>query len=80
VIAFVGAGLYDAGPYNTGIEPGSLAALIQEGASALSFEGNADPNLLAGGSMAVPEPSAGALLILATGLLAAYNRRRLIPR
>jgi hypothetical protein len=78
VIAFVGGGLYDKGPYNTGIEPGSLATLIRGNALPMSFDGGADPNLLAGGMTAVPEPSAGMLLALAVGGLVAYNRRRRI--
>ena len=76
VIAFVGGGLYDKGPYNTGIEPGSLATLIRGNALPMSFDGGADPNLLAGGMTAVPEPSAGMLLALAVGGLVAYNHRR----
>jgi fibronectin-binding autotransporter adhesin len=78
VIAFVGGGLYDKGPYNTGIEPGSLATLIRGNALPMSFDGGADPKLLAGGMTAVPEPSAGMLLALAVGGLVAYNRRRRI--
>jgi len=76
VVASVSANLFDAGPYNTGIEPGSLATLIRGNALPMSFDGGADPNLLAGGTTAVPEPSAGVLLALAVGGLVAYNLRR----
>jgi hypothetical protein len=73
VIAFVGGGLYDKGPYNTGIEPGSLATLIRGNALPMSFDGGADPKLLAGGMTAVPEPTT--FVLLAAGLAACRMAR-----
>jgi hypothetical protein len=64
VIAFVGGGLYDKGPYN---QP-------EGGLSLLGFSGADDSALMNGGFAAVPEPAAWVLAVLGAGCLAARRR------
>jgi autotransporter-associated beta strand protein len=69
VVASVSANLFDAGPYNAGTPLGGLALPAGGGLS--------EPNVLAGGIVAVPEP-AGIILAMtaAASLVALWQRRK----